>query len=152
MKIKYTLYALAAAAAITGFIYVWPLSEADPAAPVAAEVKKLAVSSALPPTQRIAVSDTAAAQVAKPQTVYDIPILSEGTVLDAMRAHTASGFSFSGREFAGLGFFVEEIGGLRNADGFYWTLFLNGAPAEEGASSARVTPADHVEWRYQKGL
>lgn len=87
------------------------------------------------------------------KTTYVIPILSEGTVLEAMeRLAATSEFSFSGREFPGLGFFVEEIGGRKNGNGYYWTLFINGTLSEEGASSAQVTPRDTVLWRYQKGV
>lgn len=88
-----------------------------------------------------------------PAREYTLSIDGETTVLAAMEALSASSaFTFAGQEFPGLGFFVEEIGGLKNADGFYWTLFIDGKPSALGVSSARVTPSNHVEWRYQKGL
>ena len=86
-------------------------------------------------------------------TNYTIPILARGTVLNAMYAFAASSnFSFSGREFSGLGLFVEEINGRKNGDGFYWTLFINNELSEKGASQTEVSPADSVEWCYQKGI
>lgn len=89
----------------------------------------------------------------EPKRAYLLSIASDTTVLKAMmELSTSSEFTFSGQEFPGLGFFVEEIGGLKNADGFYWTLFIDGKPSALGVSSARVTPASRVEWRYQKGL
>jgi len=84
---------------------------------------------------------------------YTIPVSSEGTVLEVMNAYAAqSDFSFSGREFAGLGLLIEEIGGLKNAGGFYWTLYINNKLSEKGVSSVRVAPPNIVEWRYQKGV
>lgn len=89
----------------------------------------------------------------EPLTAYVIPVLTGGSVLDAMRAlMETNALTFSGEEFPGLGYFVNEIGGLKNADGYYWTLFIDGKPSELGASSARPGPGARVEWRYQKGL
>ena len=86
-------------------------------------------------------------------TIYTIPVLSNTTVLEAMRAlATLSNFSFSGNDFTGLGLFVDEINGLKNASGYYWTLFVNDELSQAGASSAKVVPGDIVEWRYQKGI
>jgi len=75
-----------------------------------------------------------------------------GSVLDAMRALSAKGsFSFSGRDFPGLGFFVEEMNGRKNTDGYYWILLVNGKKSDLGASQARLKEGDVVEWRYEKG-
>lgn len=134
--ILYLLTALAALAAL-GLFCIWPDVPLQP------------------PSEKLAAhADTPAAVApALRQTSYAIPVSAEGTVLEAMRAHAAAtDFSFSGSEFPGLGLFVEEIGGLANEDGYYWTLFIDNALSEQGASSARVTPRNHVEWRYQKGL
>jgi len=88
------------------------------------------------------------------KTAHIIPVLSNTTVIAAMEAYAAAEptFSFSGRDFSGLGLFVEEINGLKNRDGFYWTLFINNTLSEKGASLASVVPGDIVEWRYQKGI
>ena len=76
----------------------------------------------------------------------------EGTVLDAMNARAAEGeLSFSGREFPGLGFFVEEINGKQSANGYYWILRINGELSDKGVSQARVELGDIIEWRYEKG-
>ncbi|MBI2610963.1 DUF4430 domain-containing protein [Candidatus Kaiserbacteria bacterium] len=77
---------------------------------------------------------------------------SEGTVLETMNARAVEGeLSFSGRDFPGLGFFVEEINGKRNANGFYWILRINGELSDRGVSQAVVSSGDLVEWRYEKG-
>mgnify|MGYP001574888162 CR=1 FL=1 len=87
-----------------------------------------------------------------------------GSVLDAMRAFSAEGsFNFSGRDFPGLGFFVEEINNLpalhaqawqagkKNAEGYYWILLINGKKSDLGVSQARIQQGDVIEWRYEKG-
>ncbi|MBI2612484.1 DUF4430 domain-containing protein [Candidatus Kaiserbacteria bacterium] len=77
---------------------------------------------------------------------------ADGTVLDAMNARAAEGeLSFSGRDFPGLGFFVEEINGRRGADGYYWILRINGELSDRGVSQASVESGDIIEWRYEKG-
>ncbi|MBI4093361.1 DUF4430 domain-containing protein [Candidatus Kaiserbacteria bacterium] len=76
----------------------------------------------------------------------------DGTVLDAMHAQKAEGtLSFSGREFPGLGFFVEEINGKRSADGYYWILYVNGTLSQTGVSQTFLSAGDLIEWRYEKG-
>jgi hypothetical protein len=93
----------------------------------------------------------AAQESSATQTVTEvIPVTSDGTVLAAMRAHASSTqFIFAGKEYPTLGFFVESIDGRRNADGYYWTLYINGTSSDLGASSAHVKPGDKVEWRYE---
>lgn len=84
-----------------------------------------------------------------PQSSYTIPVTSTGTVLEVMSAFaTSSDFEFSGRNFSGLGLLIEEIEGVGNKGGFYWTLFINNELSERGVSSAHVSPGDVVEWRY----
>lgn len=48
-----------------------------------------------------------------------------------------------------LGYFVEELGGVKNANGKYWTLYINGAYSALGASNARLTEGDVVTWKYE---
>ena len=105
------------------------------------------------PTAEILTETEVRTTASSQASTYAIPILSEGSVLDAMHAYAEiSDFSFSGRNFSGLGLFVEEINGLKNGNGFYWTLFINNTLSEKGASFAGVIPGDFVEWRYQKGI
>ncbi len=78
--------------------------------------------------------------------------LSGSTVLDVMRALSAEGsLNFFGRDFPGLGFFVESINGKKNTEGYYWILLINGKKSDLGASQARIQTGDVVEWRYEKG-
>lgn len=77
---------------------------------------------------------------------------AESTVLGAMNVLKAEGrLTFSGREFSGLGFLIEEINEKRSANGYYWILRINGTLSEKGVSQATVVPGDIVEWRYENG-
>ena len=96
---------------------------------------------------------TEALSIPSETIVYTIPVLSETTVLTAMEAYAAANpdFSFSGNDFPGLGFFVEEINGKKNADGNYWILYVNGKTSQKGVSQATVSSGNTVEWKYEKG-
>ena len=120
---------------------------------VAGETEVLVTNSPSPSSSASSETEESLEQTAPVLTSYVIPILSETTVLRAMDAYAAadSSFFFSGRDFPGLGYFVEEIKGRMNADGYYWILRINGTLSELGASQARVQPGDTVEWRYEKG-
>lgn len=98
-----------------------------------------------------------------PLPTSDFPILSVGTstytlnshenetLMEAMRAlSTISSFTFDGHEYTGLGFFVTTINGKKAADGFNWMLYVNGTPAEYGASSFIIKNKQLIEWRYEK--
>ncbi len=123
-----------------------------PQAPIAPTAEKSA-ESAVELSHNNTASVAAATSLPK-LTSYTIPVVSAGTVIDAMRAYaeTNASFTVSGHEFSGLGFFVDAINRVENTDGYYWTLFINGTLSEQGASAARVVPGDTVEWRYQKGV
>lgn len=83
---------------------------------------------------------------------YTVPIQKGSTVLDVMSAlRSTAQFSFSGREFPSLGFFVEEINGKKNTDGYYWILYVNGKPSNTGVSQTFLSENDSVEWKYEKG-
>ena len=84
-------------------------------------------------------------------TSYRVYVPPDSTVLDAMRAASASSsFSFTDRDYASLGFFVESIEGHPNASGSYWFLYLNGTSSDTGASQTTLHDGDTVEWRYEK--
>lgn len=92
-------------------------------------------------------------EVADSSAPIRIPILATGTVLNAMRAYddTSDTFAFGGKEHIGIGFFVTEINGKKEGDGYYWIVYMNGKTADLGASQQKVVPDDVVEWRYEKG-
>lgn len=83
---------------------------------------------------------------------YPLAVSAGGTLIGAMNAlASSSGFAFTGREYPGLGFFVDSINGRANAGGKYWILYVNGVSSPVGASEAPVRAGDVFEWRYEKG-
>jgi hypothetical protein len=89
----------------------------------------------------------------EPQTTYKLDVTEAGTVLDVMDRAVAGGtFSYQGRTYSGIGVFVEEVGGLKNAKGMYWILYINGETSDKGVSSARVVPGDVIMWNYEKSI
>ena len=81
---------------------------------------------------------------------YQITAREGMSALEAMRAARDSGLAFDGKEFPGLGFFVESINGRRNADGYYWILYVNGTSSQTGASQTLLKNGDRIEWKYER--
>jgi seryl-tRNA synthetase len=60
-------------------------------------------------------------------------------------------FSFSGKEHSGLGYFIEEINGIKNNNktGQYWIYYINGESAKVGISNYIINKNDIIEWKYE---
>ena len=83
---------------------------------------------------------------------YQIPA-NNSAVLDAMNELSSTrDFKFTGKDYPSLGFFVESINGKKNADGFYWILYVNGKSSDLGVSQAKIRAGDTIEWKYEKGI
>ena len=83
---------------------------------------------------------------------YEVAVAPKTSVLAAMRTlASTTPFTFSSHDFPGLGAFVEDMNGKKNADGFYWILYVNNAQSPKGTSQTFISPGDTVEWRYEKG-
>ncbi len=89
-----------------------------------------------------------------PGAAYEVAMKQGRTAYDLMVATASkrSDFSFSGREFSGLGFYVEEINGLRenHGQGLAWIYYINGAKAPVGVSNYIVRTNDVIEWKYEE--
>lgn len=88
-------------------------------------------------------------------TRYQQNVIQGSTVYDLMKELTRnSDFVFSGKEFSGgLGFFVEEINGIRNnreQKNHYWIYSINGQKAKVGVSTNVVQSNDIITWTYEK--
>lgn len=82
---------------------------------------------------------------------YTANILAGDTVFEAMNQLSLNGnFSFKAKNYSGLGYFVEEINGIKNADGFYWTLYINNKYSTVGVSQYKLMSGDSVWWKYEK--
>ena len=95
---------------------------------------------------------TAPPQTEQKKNSYIFAAKRSETVLDAMRDYSSfTQFDFKTKEFPGLGVMIEEINGLKNGDGYYWILYINGKDSAKGASAAQVQSGDTIEWKYEKG-
>ena len=82
---------------------------------------------------------------------YALGVEPGATVLQTMqKLSTESDFSFNGREFPGLGYFVEEINGIKgNADKF-WAYYVNDILASVGVSQYVLKTGDIINFKYEK--
>lgn len=55
-----------------------------------------------------------------------------------------------GTNFSGLGFFVDEINGVKAGNGYSWIYYVNGVKATVGVSSYKLQEGDLIEWKYEK--
>lgn len=75
---------------------------------------------------------------------------ASGTLESVMQARRTEGsLTYTSRLYPTLGSFVESIGGLENAGGSYWMLYINGELSSSGMSQAQVERGDQIEWRYE---
>ncbi|MBU1293161.1 DUF4430 domain-containing protein [Patescibacteria group bacterium] len=73
-----------------------------------------------------------------------------GTVESSMQKEYERGsLVYTSTSYPTLGSFLESINGLKNENGFYWMLYINGSSASVGMSQAYVVPGDLIEWRYE---
>ena len=85
--------------------------------------------------------------------VYEVSMKPGSSVYDVMvQARKTSDLSFEGSQFAGLGFFVEEVNGLRQNPkiGKYWLYYINGTMGNVGISVYKVEINDVISWKYEK--
>lgn len=84
---------------------------------------------------------------------YRLAVTGETTVADLLRrAEREQGLRLKTKDYGGsLGVFVEGIDGVENDPKaqMYWTLYVNGAFSQLGASSAKVRPGDTVTWAFE---
>lgn len=84
-------------------------------------------------------------------STYTTHIHDGDTLYDTMRAlSSTTNFIFTGREYIGMGFFVESINGKVSADSHYWILYKNGTRSSTGVSQTTLHAGDVAEWKYEK--
>lgn len=85
--------------------------------------------------------------------LIEVNVNEGATAYDLLVAAQKEGsITFAGREFSGVGFFVESINGLKQ-DGnkrMYWIYSVNGKKANVGASSYVLRDGDRVTWSYEQ--
>ena len=81
---------------------------------------------------------------------YPITLKGEETLEDIMkRLRETSDFSYTGKDFSGMGFFVESINGQKSEGRMHWIVYVNDKLASSGVSQLFVKVGDRVEWRYE---
>ena len=86
------------------------------------------------------------------EKTYLVSLPEGSSAYDLMvRAQETSDFQFKGREFPGLGFFIQAINGLEQSPrlGKYWIYYINGKKAEVGISAYTVNTHDIILWKYE---
>lgn len=82
---------------------------------------------------------------------YEANIQEGKNVYDLMTtlANNNSGFSFHAKEYTGLGYFVDEINGIKGTSGKYWIYYINNRQASIGISAYVVKNGDVIEWKQE---
>lgn len=82
---------------------------------------------------------------------YSFATPEDATLYEGMQAlASTTSFIFTSKKYQDLGYLIESINGKANADGFYWTLYINGAYATVGASTYIPKSNDIIAWKYEK--
>jgi hypothetical protein len=83
---------------------------------------------------------------------YRINIKSDSSVYDLMNnLREQKKIDFSGQNYSGMGFFIEEINGVKNNPaGRNWLYYVNGRLAPIGVSYYQLKNNDTIEWKYEK--
>jgi len=83
---------------------------------------------------------------------YSATVAPNETVMSAMRTLAMTDdFTYTSKEYSGLGVFVDSINGKKNGNGMYWILYVNDALSNSGAGATVLSAGDVVEWKYEKG-
>jgi hypothetical protein len=80
---------------------------------------------------------------------YLVKVNDGATVYEVMKIARDQGFYFNGKEHLGLGFFVEEINGVRGNGGKYWMYYVNDKEAELGISRYIIKKGDIISWKLK---
>jgi len=79
--------------------------------------------------------------------------VGDHNVFDLMTVAKKQGkVSFNGSNYSGIGFFVEEIDGIRNdpKNNLFWFYYVNGRKAGVGITGYILREGDEVEWKFEK--
>jgi len=83
---------------------------------------------------------------------YELQVVPGSSVYDVMKEARANQImEFSGKEFPGIGYFVEGINGKQEdlKRRRFWIYYINGQKAKAGISSVFVHNQDIIEWKYE---
>jgi len=86
---------------------------------------------------------------------YPLSVLPSTTVYEAMQLlqiDSRQPFIFSAKKYSGMGYFVEEINGVKNdtKTNAYWIMYINSQSAQVGAAQYILKEGDKIEWKFEK--
>ena len=83
---------------------------------------------------------------------YDAAVKPNSSVYDLMSTlREEKKIDFKNKDYSALGFFIEEINGVRNnPSGKNWVYYINGQPGKVGVSYYKLKNNDVIEWKYEK--
>lgn len=143
---KKTLWAVIALVVLAGIAYRWtatrPLETQNANAGVAAGQTAAENATAQAKTAELAVNGLDG------EIFRGNVAVTEGmTVLTLMQK---AGLTIGTKEYS-FGIAVESINGVdqKEANGKYWALYVNGALAQEGASTLAAQSGDRIEWKLE---
>lgn len=84
---------------------------------------------------------------------FSFAVAPGASVYDAMKQLAdAKKIEFSAKEYSGMGYFIEEINGVKNgASNKYWIYSVNGQKAQIGISNYFIKSNDIISWSYENG-
>jgi len=71
------------------------------------------------------------------------------SVYDVMKSVEDHSFSFKATNYPGLGYFIEEINGIKGSPGKYWFYYVNGKEANVGVSKYFIKSGDIISWEQK---
>lgn len=80
---------------------------------------------------------------------YPVKIQEKSSVYEAMKNIKDDTFSFNGIKHSGLGYFVNEINGVKGESGKYWFYYVNGEEASIGISNYILKDGDIISWKQK---
>ncbi len=103
------------------------------------------------PAEKVKAPDAFSVSLVVNGVPYETGARPQDFLIDVMRSlASTTDFSFSGKDFAGLGYFVDEINGKKSTRDYFWILYVNGKGSAIGVSQISVLPGDVYEWKYEK--
>ena len=83
-------------------------------------------------------------------STYALSLPEHSSVYEAMNIlASTTAFRFKAKYYQSLGYFIEEINGVKNSGGFYWTLYVDGKYSAVGVSGYFLKDGDRVVWKYE---
>lgn len=83
---------------------------------------------------------------------YELEVDDNSSVFEIMKElqiKKNSDFSFTYKEYSGMGVFINEINGIKGKSGAYWIYYINGKEASVGVSNYILKDGDSILWKQE---